>query len=138
MERALPRIVNLPVPPDPVVATQYDIFISGDYEVKNRLINTIEIPMPWSLQIRLFGDPLRNNTEIPTQVINLALEIEHPSGPVQHEPSQDVLCDFVDGYAFGNALGIGFRGMRDWAIINRVRSRLPVCTYSSQLLLSVD
>lgn len=33
MERALPRVVNLPTPPDPTNLTEYEIFISGDYEV---------------------------------------------------------------------------------------------------------
>lgn len=35
MERALPRTVNLPSTPSFTVPTTYDIFVSGDYEVKN-------------------------------------------------------------------------------------------------------
>ena len=31
-----------------------------------------------------------------------------------HEPSQDVICDFVDGIAFGDALGIGIRCDSGW------------------------
>jgi len=33
MERALPRVVNLPIPPSSTKPTQYDIYVSGDYEV---------------------------------------------------------------------------------------------------------
>jgi len=33
MERALPRVVDLPTAPDPMNPTEYEILISGDYEV---------------------------------------------------------------------------------------------------------
>ncbi|KAF7778870.1 hypothetical protein Agabi119p4_3215 [Agaricus bisporus var. burnettii] len=108
LERALPRMVDLPLPPDPTATSRYDIFISGEYE------------------IRFFGDPLSNNTEVPTQVISLSVELECLPESIQHEPSQDVLCDFVDGYAFGEALGVGLRNSRrDWLSITRVESRTP-------------
>lgn len=37
LERAVPRMVDLPVPPDPMSTSKYDIFISADYEVNSRL-----------------------------------------------------------------------------------------------------
>lgn len=30
------------------------------------------------------------------------------------DPTQDVICDFVDGYAFGDALGFGLRSVDGW------------------------
>lgn len=35
LERALPRMVDLPLPPDPTATSRYDIFISGEYEVNS-------------------------------------------------------------------------------------------------------
>lgn len=62
-------------------------------------------------QIRLFGDPKR---ALPTQSIKLTIELEVPSHSVKLEPTQDVLCDFVDGYAFGDAIGLGVRSLAGW------------------------
>lgn len=31
-----------------------------------------------------------------------------------HEPTQDVVCDFVDGFAFGDVIGIGVRSIVGW------------------------
>lgn len=106
MERALPRVVDLPTTPDPTNPTQYEIFISGDYE------------------IRLFGDPHVMNTEIPTQVISLFVQVDSNQTVVQHESSQDVLCDFVDGLAFGETIGIGMRSPT-WSTVTRVASQHP-------------
>ncbi|KAJ6618285.1 hypothetical protein B0H10DRAFT_2164198 [Mycena sp. CBHHK59/15] len=78
MERTLPRAVELPSAPSTISPTTYDVYVSGDYE------------------IRLFGDPNGNT----------------PS--VTLEPTQDVICDFVDGYAFGNAAGVGVRSLGGW------------------------
>jgi hypothetical protein len=38
MERALPRVVSLPTSPDLMNPTQYEIFISGDYEVSDPIV----------------------------------------------------------------------------------------------------
>ncbi|KXN90500.1 hypothetical protein AN958_04172 [Leucoagaricus sp. SymC.cos] len=107
MERALPRVINLPTVPDPTKPTQYDMFISGDYE------------------IRLFGDPHHLNASIPTQVIGLSVQIDNVKTILHHEPSQDVLCDFVDGFVFGEAIGIGFRST-DWSTVTVVKSNNPL------------
>ncbi|KAF9452861.1 hypothetical protein P691DRAFT_721023 [Macrolepiota fuliginosa MF-IS2] len=107
MERALPREVYLPTIPNSTISTNYDIFISGDYE------------------IRLFGDPRRYNTEIPTQVIGISVEVEYIQKTLRREPSQDISCDFLDGHAFGKAIGIALRSITDRWTVTRVASENP-------------
>lgn len=125
MEQALPRVVNLPTSPDPKNPTEYEIFISGDYEVI-RLSYLSVYSLIIISKIRLFGDPHVMNTEIPTQVITLSVEVERNQMTAQHESSQDVICDFVDGLAFGEAIGIGFRSSI-WSTVTRVVSQCPAC-----------
>lgn len=77
------------------------------------------------LQIRLFGDPATRGVELPTQIIRLVIEVEDFSlaEPFVHEPSQDVICDFLGGYAFGDALGIGLRSISGWWTVVDVVAR---------------
>jgi len=96
MERALPRAVQLPLPPYLKKPTVYHIIVSGDYE------------------IRLFGDPTVQGSEVPIQTIRLAVEPESIVHSLVHEPSQDVICDFIDGTAFGDAIGIAMRSISGW------------------------
>ncbi|KAK0502905.1 hypothetical protein EDD18DRAFT_1135549 [Armillaria luteobubalina] len=96
MERSLPQEVPLPVLPSNDSATHYDIFISGDYE------------------IRLFGDPHTQDREIPVQRISLSLRFDDAFGSVVREATQDVVCDFVDSFAFGDAIGVGLRSVDGW------------------------
>ncbi|KAJ7090213.1 hypothetical protein B0H15DRAFT_779111 [Mycena belliarum] len=95
MERTLPRAIDLPSPPSLTSPTTYHAFVSGDYEAG----------------IRLFGDPKR---DAPTQNIKLTIEVESPSESANLESTQDVICDFVDGYAFGDAIGLGVRSLGGW------------------------
>ncbi|KAG5718671.1 3',5'-cyclic-nucleotide phosphodiesterase [Termitomyces sp. T112] len=99
MERALPRAVELPTPPNLRKPTVYEIFISADYE------------------IRLFGDPAAKGEEIPIQTIRLDIQLEAQNELLVHEPSLDVVCDFVDGKAFGNAFGIALRSISGWWVV---------------------
>ncbi|KAJ6547143.1 hypothetical protein B0H19DRAFT_255176 [Mycena capillaripes] len=95
MERTLPRTIELPTPPSANSPTTYHVFVSGDYE------------------IRLFGDPKKAT---PTQSIKLSITVDTPNllTMVSLEPTQNVLCDFVDGYAFGDAIGLGVRSAGGW------------------------
>ncbi|KAG7092176.1 hypothetical protein E1B28_008545 [Marasmius oreades] len=103
MERALPRVVELPLPPSLNIPTTYHIYVSGDYE------------------IRLFGDPRVQNSEIPVQKITLNMSVEDVAHDVVHEETQDVVCDFVNGFAFGDAMGIGLRSTSGWWTVHRVQ-----------------
>ncbi|KAJ7168119.1 hypothetical protein C8R43DRAFT_1060269 [Mycena crocata] len=109
MERTLPRAIELPTSPSMTGPTIYQVFVSGDYEAGPFVHFSCKI-LP-SLQIRLFGDP---KTSAPTQTLNLTIDVESPSHSVKLEPTQDVSCDFVDGYAFGDAIGLGVRSLAGW------------------------
>jgi hypothetical protein len=61
------------------------------------------------VQIRLFGDPNEAGSEAPTLSISVNVRFESPSMNVGREAPYDVIPDFVEGIAFGDALGVGFR-----------------------------
>ncbi|CDO76522.1 hypothetical protein BN946_scf184750.g2 [Trametes cinnabarina] len=69
----------------------YDIFVSGDYE------------------IRLFGDPRHDGESVPKLSITLTVDIEQP-----------------DGWAFGDALGVGVTAHDGWWTMQNL-------TFSSEL-----
>ncbi|KAH9951491.1 hypothetical protein B0H21DRAFT_818527 [Amylocystis lapponica] len=98
LERSPPQTVILPIPPSETSPTSYDLFVSGDYE------------------IRLFGDPAFNGNGVPVLSITLAVAIEPETaaGVVVREASHDVWCDFVDGWPFGDAVGVGLRSVSGW------------------------
>ncbi|KAJ6488662.1 hypothetical protein C8R47DRAFT_490907 [Mycena vitilis] len=91
MQRTLPRAIELPTPPSATSPTTYHVFVSGDYE------------------IRVFGDQA-----VPAQSIKLTINVESTANVAKLESTQDVLPDFVDGYAFGNAIGVGVRSLGGW------------------------
>ncbi|TFK25060.1 hypothetical protein FA15DRAFT_687246 [Coprinopsis marcescibilis] len=92
MERGLPHVLELP----PTNTGEYHLFISGDYE------------------IRLFGDPDTQGSAYPEQIINLGITLDIQNQSHAYEPTLNVVPNFIDGYSFGNALGIGLRGLADW------------------------
>ncbi|KAI0664567.1 hypothetical protein C8Q70DRAFT_1041331 [Cubamyces menziesii] len=96
MGRSPANVVSLPVAPSTTEPTTYIILVSGDYE------------------IRLFGDPRHNGGGVPTLSVSLTVNIEVPTHSVSRVPSHDVSCDFVDGWAFGDALGVGLSSVDGW------------------------
>ncbi|KAJ7445786.1 hypothetical protein B0H11DRAFT_2086878 [Mycena galericulata] len=115
MDRTLARAIELPSPPSTTSPTTYHIFVSGDYE------------------IRLFGDPGKRGIP-PVQSINLTIELEVPRNSVKLEPSQHVLCDFVDGYAFGDAIGLGVRSLAGWWTVTDASLAAKSEAFSVELL----
>ncbi|CAK5279385.1 unnamed protein product [Mycena citricolor] len=116
LERTLPKTVQLPTAPSLTAPTTYEIFVSGDYE------------------IRLFGDP---KEAAPTQSIRVSVDLETPSGiePLKIESSQNVVADFLDGYSFGNALGLGVRNVdTKWWNVTSVLLFAPSPDFSIDLL----
>ncbi|PPQ74189.1 hypothetical protein CVT26_004486 [Gymnopilus dilepis] len=107
LERPLPHVVDLPTPPSTKNPTKYDLFVSGDYE------------------IRLFGDPLVRQSEVPVQSITLTLHIQDTRQSLARQGSQDVIPDFLDGYAVGDALGLGIQSTTGWWTAQNVRVRSP-------------
>ena len=48
------------------------------------------------------------------------MDVENSNEEIVREPTQDVICDFVDGFAFGKAIGIGIRSSSGWWTVEDV------------------
>jgi len=48
------------------------------------------------------------------------VDVENSNEEIVREPTQDVICDFVDGFAFGKAIGIGIRSSSGWWTVEDV------------------
>jgi hypothetical protein len=110
VECAPPHLVNLPTVPSAVSPTAYYLYVSGDYEVlsprSSPLGNTL---LNCAVQIRLFGDPKEGGSETPILIISVNGYFESSSNVLNYETSYDMAPDFVEGFAFGDALGVGLR-----------------------------
>jgi len=67
------------------------------------------------------------------------VDVENSNEEIVREPTQDVICDFVDGFAFGKAIGIGIRSSSGWWTVEDVvlvnNSVKVMMTSTSYLLL---
>jgi hypothetical protein len=79
-----------------------------------------------AIQIRLFGDPRSAGSETPTLDIVLTAEFIPSVDDIVHEPSLNVVCDFIDGYAFGEAIGVGIRSIAGWWTVMSVELVHPI------------
>ncbi|KAG2020554.1 hypothetical protein CC2G_005880 [Coprinopsis cinerea AmutBmut pab1-1] len=96
MGRTLPQVVTLP----PSDTLEYQLFVSGDYE------------------IRLFGDPeIQLGSPTPRLEIKVDITLDVQDQPYTHESSLDIIPNFVSGYAFGNATGVAIRSISDWLTV---------------------
>ncbi|KAF9532428.1 hypothetical protein CPB83DRAFT_891154 [Crepidotus variabilis] len=107
LETALPIPVLLPFDLSTAEPTKFDLFVSGDYE------------------IRLFGDPWARLSEIPVLQLSIdaSFRIDQHTSPVVRVSSQDVKCDFVAGYAFGDYLGIGVQSLLGWWSVKNIHAK---------------
>jgi hypothetical protein len=80
---------------------------------------------PLVSQIRLFGDPHTTGSDVPEQRLNLTVELEEVAEPVVHELTQDIICDFVEGLAFGTAIGVGLRSVSGWWTVRSITLLQP-------------
>lgn len=80
---------------------------------------------PLVSQIRLFGDPHTTGSDVPEQRLNLTVELEEAAEPVVHELTQDIICDFVEGLAFGTAIGVGLRSVSGWWTVRNITLLQP-------------
>ena len=55
--------------------------------------------------------------------INFSVTVDDSSlgQPLDHDSSQDVVPDFIDGWAFGHAIGLAFRSSREWWTLQSVQ-----------------
>jgi hypothetical protein len=58
--------------------------------------------------------------------ISIGIEVELAEHAVRWEPTQDVVADFVDGWAFGNAIGVGIRSMSGWWTVTDISFTRPI------------
>uniref|UniRef100_D8PW24 Peptidase S9 prolyl oligopeptidase catalytic domain-containing protein n=1 Tax=Schizophyllum commune (strain H4-8 / FGSC 9210) TaxID=578458 RepID=D8PW24_SCHCM len=99
----------------PIEPGEYDIWVAGDYE------------------IRLFGDP---GDGVPIQSLRLTVELESIAEPsVQAVPTHHVYPDFLDGLAFGEAIGFGVRSIAGWWSVADVALKTSVSGLSLTLVL---
>ncbi|KAK7693141.1 hypothetical protein QCA50_002707 [Cerrena zonata] len=98
---SMPQTVQLPEQPSLTTSTTYYLYISGDYE------------------IRLFGDPSSREHQVPELQITYALELELPLQTLLVQATHHIVPDFVDGWAFGNTVGVGLRSVGGWWTITR-------------------
>jgi hypothetical protein len=79
----------------------------------------------------LFGDPrVYSASDTPVLSINLSVQVEPVIQKVVWDSTQDVTCDFVDGFAFGDALGFGLRSVNGWWTVKDVHlsnDHIDVC-----------
>jgi hypothetical protein len=125
LERSLPRAVDWPVLPALDRPTQYLMYVAGDYEVQYPCIclrKSLSHPDS-SIQIRLFGDPRAHGAEVPVQSLRVSVDLEIPAAKVVHIPSHDVVFDIVDGWPFGNAVGVGLRSVSGWWTVTAAHVR---------------
>lgn len=63
----------------------------------------------------MFGDPRTYSaSDMPVLSLHVTVEMENRVEEVVRDPLQDVTCDFVDGFAFGEAFGFGLRSVDGW------------------------
>lgn len=110
-----PQAVPLPTTPSETSPTTYDLFVSGDYEV------CLQMCLSWvraeSVQIRLFGDP---GTNIPKLIVAINVDVDRSNAPLDLSPDHNIVPDFVDGWTFGRAIGIGLRSSKGWWTVTDV------------------
>ncbi|KAI0798096.1 hypothetical protein C8Q75DRAFT_34633 [Abortiporus biennis] len=96
--------IQLPSKPSLLSPTTYDLFISGDYE------------------IRLFGDPLVSNSTVPKLQLDISVALQDSTESLKVIDSHSIVPDFVDGWAFGGVIGIEIQALDDWWEITSGRS----------------
>jgi hypothetical protein len=72
-------------------------------------------------QIRLFGDPVRWERDVPKLSIRFSVGIQVPEELLQVVPSHILVPSFVDGWAFGEAIGIGLHSLGGWWSVTKAR-----------------
>ncbi len=89
------------------------------------------------LQIRLFGDPTARGSELPELQIGFSARLESSASDIRHQTSHDVIPDFVGGWAFGDAIGVGLYSVDGWwTVVSLVvdASLSEVCHFLSKLM----
>lgn len=123
LSRAHPSTVNLPGNLSIDNPNVYDLFVSGDYEVKYcelYISQSLDLTS-FNLQIRLFGEPKDEAKLVPTLQVSLSVKTA-PSKAISLVFPHDIVPDFINGYAFGNAVGIGLRAFDGRWKVNELKT----------------
>jgi len=54
------------------------------------------------------------------------VEFQDRRTPIILQPSQNEWCDFADGYAFGNYIGVGIQSISGWWTVSSVEVDVEV------------
>lgn len=81
-------------------------------------VNSVDV-----LQIRLFGDPIHRGTEVPKLSINFSVDIQALQHVLKRSDDHDIMPTFVDGWAFGEAVGVGIQSVDGWWTVIEAKVR---------------
>lgn len=90
------------------------------------------------VQIRLFGDPqVYSDSDTPVLSLSLSVELEKSSFPLKSVSYPNVFPDFVNGWAFGDAMGIFMRSTSSkwWSIVDVVLAGPSEVDFSHRRLI---
>ena len=60
------------------------------------------------------------SSETPVQTLSFRVQVQSDNDFFAYHPSQTVMCDFIDGFAFGEAIGIGIQSIVGWWTVTAV------------------
>lgn len=60
-------------------------------------------------------------SEVPELLIDFAVKTQKVENKLEVVTSHNVVPDFVNGWAFGQAMGIGLRSVGDWWTVKEVK-----------------
>ena len=69
--------------------------------------------------------------------MTISVDIEEPKdslGLVERAYTHDIFCDFIDGWAFGDAFGLGVRSLEGWWTAVSIEVSGPASKVRSRIL----
>lgn len=69
-----------------------------------------------------------NDSDVPVQQLYLSLQIQNTREDLVRQTSLDVASDFVSGFAFGKAIGVGVQSLDGWWTVSglEMTNHIPV------------
>ncbi len=64
--------------------------------------------------------------------------MEAPCPYIAHHKPQDIICDFLNGYAFGNVLGVGIQSLKGWWTVDSVEMNIAATASNTNQGVDVE